>query len=144
MCVCVCLQSDGAAGWKQALHSVQLVCGAVQCSTTSPVTSTAERRARLNSTRYHQTLQTTGQDVTVKADLNPFWFGASCVAEGEGALNTEASFLNWTIGSHVMGGFRFSWLCFVFSCSVYVVCPLCLPWFGQATICDSFPHDLLC
>lgn len=80
--VCVCLQSDGAAEWKQALHSAQLVCGAVRCSTTSLVTSTAERRARLNSTRYQQTLQTRGQDVTQWRIIQK-WVGVDCYMGSE-------------------------------------------------------------
>lgn len=50
-------QSDGAAGWRLARLSAQLVWGAARCSTTSRATSTAERKARLNWTRY----QTTGR-----------------------------------------------------------------------------------
>ena len=58
--VCVCLQRDDEAGWKQALSSAQLVCAAALCSTTSLVTSTAGKRARLNSTRYHHTFKQWG------------------------------------------------------------------------------------
>lgn len=50
-------QSDGAAGWRPARLSARPVWEAARCSTTSRATSTAERRARLNWTRY----QTTGQ-----------------------------------------------------------------------------------
>lgn len=50
-------QSDGAAGWRPARLSARPVWEAARCSTTSRATYTAERRARLNWTRY----QTTGQ-----------------------------------------------------------------------------------
>lgn len=59
ICLYVRFQSDDAAGWGQVPPSAQLVWEAARCSTTSLVTSTAERRARLNWTRY----QRTGRDV---------------------------------------------------------------------------------
>lgn len=59
VCLCVRFQSDGAGGWGQVPRSAQRVWEAARCSTTSLVTSTAERRARLNWTRY----QRTGRDV---------------------------------------------------------------------------------
>lgn len=68
------VQSDGAAGWRLAHLSAQLVWGAARCSTTSPATSTAERRARLNWTRY----QTTGQALLHR----------SCQVAGQGEGNS--------------------------------------------------------
>uniref|UniRef100_A0A3Q2PL93 Voltage-gated delayed rectifier potassium channel KCNH8 n=1 Tax=Fundulus heteroclitus TaxID=8078 RepID=A0A3Q2PL93_FUNHE len=44
---------------KEGRHKSRLVCGAAPCSTTSLATSTAGRRARLKSTRYHHVVQTT-------------------------------------------------------------------------------------
>lgn len=95
ICLYVRFQSDDAAGWGQVPPSAQLVWEAARCSTTSLVTSTAERRARLNWTRY----QRTGRDV----------MHTSCQVTGEVGGGRAGAVAGLIPGPRGLKGYFFWW-----------------------------------
>lgn len=109
VCLYVRFQSDDGAGWGQVPLSAQRVWEAARCSTTSLVTSTAERRARLNSTRY----QRTGRDVmyTSCQVTGEVWGRRGGVGEGGGVrLKARAGAVAGLIpGPRGLKGYFFWW-----------------------------------